>query len=153
MPGPDAPAIGSVVLADRSVLADQGLAEPGRFVPTAEMGFGAFSDQSDAIAADAALLNALAPAVDPAVDSIGPIATVSTCSGTDDLASAIAARTAALAEAMEGAAVGLAAQRAGLPFAEVRVISNTTGDRANQVWDLDGALAVLAKVFGPAQTA
>ncbi|MEO0716207.1 MAG: futalosine hydrolase, partial [Planctomycetota bacterium] len=149
LPGPSSPTIRSVVLADRSVLADQGLAEPGQYVPTAEMGFGAFSDQSDAIAADAALLDALAPAV----DHVGAISTVSTCSGTDDLASAIAGRTAALAEAMEGAAVGLAAQRAGLPFAEVRVISNTTGDRANQVWDLDGALAVLAKVFGPAQTA
>ncbi len=148
LPAGSAP-IGTVVLADRSVLADQGLAEPGRFVPTAAMGFGAFSDQSDSIEIDAALRAAL----EPAVDRVGPIATVSTCSGTDELAAAVAGRTSALVEAMEGAAVGLAAQRAGLPFAELRVVSNTTGDRAAQVWDLDAALGVLAQVFGPAQTA
>jgi futalosine hydrolase len=49
---------------------------------------------------------------------------------------------------MEGAAVALAAVRLGLAFGELRVISNTTGDRARQQWDLKGALARLTDVIG-----
>jgi nucleoside phosphorylase len=44
---------------------------------------------------------------------------------------------------MEGAAVALVAVRHALAFAELRVISNTTGRRAGQVWKLPEALARL----------
>jgi futalosine hydrolase len=74
---------------------------------------------------------------------VGPIATVATCSGTDEAAESIPRRTGALAEAMEGAAVVHAARRLGTPALEIRAISNTTGDRAEQVWDLDRALSAL----------
>jgi futalosine hydrolase len=53
-------------------------------------------------------------------------------------------RTGAVAEAMEGAAVALVAHRLRIPMAEVRVVSNTTGSRPRQVWDLKGALARLS---------
>lgn len=81
-----------------------------------------------------------------ALGSVGGIATVSTCSGTDDLAAEVARRTNGVAEAMEGAAVGHVAHRFGVPFGEVRVISNTTGNRGSQTWDLPGALARLSDV-------
>jgi futalosine hydrolase len=76
---------------------------------------------------------------------VSAIATVSTCSGTDAAATEIAHRTGAAAEAMEGAAVGLVAFRHKVAFAEVRVISNTTGDRSRQVWALEESLAELGK--------
>ena len=49
----------------------------------------------------------------------------------------------AIAEAMEGAAVVHAARRLGLPGGEVRVISNSTGDRAKQQWDIARAFAAM----------
>jgi len=75
---------------------------------------------------------------------IGPIATVATCSGTDAAAAEVARRTGALAEAMEGAAVVHAARRLHVPAIELRSISNTTGDRARQQWDLALALRSLS---------
>jgi futalosine hydrolase len=77
----------------------------------------------------------------------GVIATVSTCSGRDDLARAVATRTGAAAEAMEGAAVALAARRMNVRYGEVRAVSNTTGDRDRQRWAIGPALAVLSDLF------
>lgn len=136
-------AIGSVVLASASVYADEGLITPEGFVSCAEMGFPpvpAVGEATDmAFAAAPALLTALRPLA----DHVAPIATVSTCSGTDAAAHAIAARGHAVAEAMEGAAIAHVCWRlwqAQLPFAELRVISNTTGDRTRQQWNLNAAL-------------
>jgi nucleoside phosphorylase len=44
---------------------------------------------------------------------------------------------------MEGAAVVHAARRQRVPAIELRVISNTTGDREGQRWDLSAALTAL----------
>jgi futalosine hydrolase len=76
---------------------------------------------------------------------MGPLATVATCSGTDEAARAVARRTDALAEAMEGAAVVHAARRLGVPAIELRAISNMTGDRAAQQWDLSRGLDALGE--------
>ena len=70
-------------------------------------------------------------------------ATVATCSGSDLQADLVARRTSAVAEAMEGAAVVHAARRLGVPAIEVRAISNTTGDRDQQQWNIGKALAAL----------
>lgn len=48
---------------------------------------------------------------------------------------------------MEGAAVLLAAHRLGIPAAEIRVISNTTGDRDRQVWDFGAGFAGMRRVM------
>lgn len=76
----------------------------------------------------------------------GVIATVSTCSATDALARQVAQRTGAIAEGMEGAAACQVAAWHGLAFAEVRVLSNTTGDRNRQQWNMRDSLAVLGCV-------
>jgi nucleoside phosphorylase len=47
---------------------------------------------------------------------------------------------------MEGAAVGLVCHRLRVPFAEVRVVSNTTGHRERQQWDIKGAVSKLELV-------
>ncbi len=44
---------------------------------------------------------------------------------------------------MEGAAVVHAAHRLNLPAIEIRVISNTTGNRDTQQWDITRALQCL----------
>jgi futalosine hydrolase len=138
------PPIGSLLLADPSVMADEGVQTPSGFLGLDAIGFG---EDAAPVRPDEASIRVLTPLV----DAVGPIATVSACSGTDDAARAIVARTGAIGEAMEGAACGLAARRIDphARFAELRVVSNTTGDRDAQVWDLAGALERLRVVLGP----
>jgi len=132
--------LGDGVVGSQSVFADEGLVHPGGFEDCAGLGFGICSDGGQAIEADAPwVLACRQHGLEAAI-----IATVSICSGTDDQARAMVRRLRARAEAMEGAAVGLVAKRLGMRFIELRVISNTTGDREQQVWDLAGALASLA---------
>lgn len=132
-------ALGTAVVASQSVFADEGLAGPKGFDDCTAMGFGLCPDGGQAIKAD----EPWATACHQYGLETGIIATVSTCSGTDDRAQAIAQRWSARAEAMEGAAAGLVAGRLGVRFIELRIISNTTGDRNQQVWDLAGAWASL----------
>lgn len=124
--------------------ADEGLATPDGFLDCERMGFPLGGFSGSAVPVDAAVLGRLRSLVDVA----GPIATVSTCSGTGALAAQVRQRTSALAEAMEGAAVALVAHRLGIRVGELRIISNTTGDRSGQTWDLKGALAALERVTG-----
>jgi nucleoside phosphorylase len=69
----------------------------------------------------------------------GRIATVSVCAGSERLARERGA-TGAVAESMEGAAVAFAATLFGLPFAEVRGISNLCGPREGARFDLATAV-------------
>ncbi|HNJ43268.1 MAG TPA: futalosine hydrolase [Acidobacteriota bacterium] len=66
----------------------------------------------------------------------GGVATVATCSATDALADRMEHLTGAKVEAMEGFPAAWVSAQFGIPFAELRAISNTTGDRARQQWDL-----------------
>lgn len=134
--------IGDVILADGSVFADEGV-EGERFVTTSELGFPPTPVSTDKAFRPSPDLRAR---LEPLAIVVAPIATVSTCAGTDALALRIAARTGAAAEAMEGAAIGLVCHRLAVPFAELRVVSNTTGFRTNQRWDLPGSLARLSDV-------
>ena len=136
-------AIGNAVLATASVFADEGLLTDERFYDCAAMGFPFADFPGSAVPLDPGLRNLLRPLS----DREGPIATVSTCSGTDPLARTVSERTAALAEAMEGAAVALVARRLGSPAAELRIISNTTGRRSGQHWDLKTALERLSDLI------
>lgn len=137
-----------VVAATSSVFADEGMAAPEGFQDIASMGFAPFPGGGMAWPADSEALQA----AEHIVDTSGLIATVSTCSATDALASDIRSRTGAVAEAMEGAAAALAVAQvnrltgATVPFLELRVISNTTGDRDAQRWDLRGSLERLAEL-------
>jgi len=137
---------GMTVLASTSVYADEGIVTPGGFLDCGEMGFpmGPFSGRQ--VPLDHALIGRLTPLV----DRVGPIATVSTCSGTNAGALEVCARTGALAEAMEGAAVAHVACTLGVACGEVRVVSNTTGDRPLQHWDVPCAVESLGYVLARA---
>ncbi|MBC7834116.1 MAG: futalosine hydrolase [Phycisphaerales bacterium] len=150
-------ALGAVVAATASVYADEGVSTPDGFLECAAIGFplGPPPIAGSAIMCSPATIALLAAAADVQ----GPIATVSTCSGTDELAALVRSRTGALAEAMEGAAVGQVvarvnalAQASGaaappIEFGELRVISNTTGDRKGQTWAIKPALARLERAI------
>jgi futalosine hydrolase len=133
--------IGDVVYGTSAIYAEEGLCTPDGFIDIAGMGLSLGLDHGNAIVPDAACV-AAASTVSAGV----PIATVATCSGSDAQAKAIARRTNAAVEAMEGAAVLHAARLLNVPALEVRAISNTTGDRDTQVWDLPAAFASLGRV-------
>jgi futalosine hydrolase len=134
-------ALGEAVAATSCVYAEEGLIAPDGFLDMAGLGFSLGDFEGNAVPVDGRLLEVLEPRF-----RTGPIATVATCSGTDAAARAVVQRTGAIAEAMEGAAVVHAARRLGVGAIELRVVSNTTGDRDRQQWDMPGAL----KALGPA---
>lgn len=150
---------GTVIVGAAAAYADEGVeAGDAAFTDMATMGFGYWN----AADGEKGMLMRPDPAVAENLEKLlrdrlgesvrsGPIATVSTCSGTAARAAEVARRTGAVAEAMEGAAIGHALMRVRgtcQGFAEVRVVSNTTGDRVSQQWDLQGGLAGLGRVIG-----
>lgn len=143
LPHPSRPPLGACIVASASVYADEGLQTPTAFLDCSAMGFPLGPFEGGTIVPSPALLSALSPLA----DIVGSIATVSTCSGTDALAEMVARRTGGVAEAMEGASIAHVAARLGVPAGEVRIISNTTGDRPGQRWDLKGGLARLEMVI------
>lgn len=132
----------AVVAATEAIFADEGLETEEAFLDVAAMGFPPVDGIGTALPADRTLVEALGSLADVR----GPIATVSICAGTDRRAQDVAMRTGSVAEAMEGAAIALCALRLGTRFGELRVVSNTTGARARQRWDLAGSLERLSEV-------
>lgn len=137
---------GDVVLADRVILADLGADSPDGFQSVDELGFGRTET-----ALDADLMAALArrmhrPPMGRPV-TVGTVLTVSTATGTDERAAWLRDRYQPTAEAMEGAGVLAAAQVHGVPFLELRGISNAVGRRDRAAWDLPRALTVMGHAF------
>ncbi|MAY74086.1 MAG: futalosine hydrolase [Phycisphaerae bacterium] len=140
---PEAFGIGAAVLGMLSIQADEGVATPDRFVTCAELGF---PHGGAGVAEGEAPTATVAADLRPIVDGEGVIATVSAGAGIDGLVTDRRDRVGAVVEAMEGAAIGQVCREIGAAFAEVRVVSNTTGDRAGQAWDLPTALARIERL-------
>ena len=137
--------VGATVLGTRSIAADLGAESPDGFLPIEELGFG-----TSQVAADPVLLKALAAALPGAI--AGDVLTLATVTGTAATAEALAARfPRAVAEAMEG--FGVATAAAGLPFAELRAISNPIGPRDRAAWRLKDAFAALSTASAALWTA
>ena len=84
---------------------------------------------------------------------LGSVLTVATVTGSATTAAALVARFPdAVAEGMEGAGVAAAATRVGVPFAEIRAISNAVGPRDRASWQIPTALhalgAAIATIVG-----
>ncbi|MEU4419576.1 futalosine hydrolase [Actinoplanes sp. NPDC024001] len=142
---PGRAAVGGTVLATRSIAADLGAETPDGFLPVDELGFG-----SSVLECDPVLVKALRAALPDAVT--GDVLTLSTVTGTAGTADRLAARfPQAVAEAMEGYGVACAAAGAGVPFAELRTVSNPIGPRDRAAWRLADAFAAL-RAAGPALT-
>lgn len=132
---------GECVLSSKSIFADEGVDTGTAFLSTADIGF-PMPGVGELVLRPTP---EIAATLRPLVQLESGIATVSTCSGTDARATQVAARTGAEFEAMEGAAVGLVAYRLSRQFAEVRVASNTTGERSRQRWEIRTALDSLTQ--------
>lgn len=151
--------VGDVALASSEVYADEGVAAPEGWLSTESIGIPLASvggvDLFNAFPVHPALLEIAGDALRAAgIGPVaGPFATVSCCSGTFDRGLEIAGRFGAICESMEGAACAHVAALYGVPFLEVRGISNTVEDRNLSRWRLAeaaAAAAAAAAVIGPA---
>jgi futalosine hydrolase len=121
-PGSGIP-IGSAVCAESECYGDLGASSPSGFLDMQALGFpvipGAY--------------NVLPMQIFP-TSRRARFVTMNTCTGTDDYAQAIEARTAGGVESMEGAAIAHVAALSGIPVGEVRGISNLVGNRDRSTW-------------------
>ncbi len=128
---------GGLAVANRVAFADLGaeLADGG-FAPLPELGLGEV-----VLDVDPTLARLLAERTGA---TSGTVLTVSTVTGTGARAERLRrAHPDAVAEAMEGAGVAMAARRAGVRFGELRAVSNLVGPRDREGWRLAEALAAL----------
>lgn len=143
--------LGDVVLASTAVFLEEGIFLPEGWSDLKNglgfpLGAAAWAD-GNRIQCSESLRTELAQRLSNNVVTQGVIATVASCSGTDKAAEAVVRRTQAIAEGMEGAAVVATANRLGCRAAELRVISNTCGERAQQKWEMKNALAKLRTIL------
>ena len=136
---PPAP-VGAVVVADALVHADLGAETADGFASMAELGWGEVRHRPDP---------ALAAEFSRRTGAItGAVLTVCTVTGSQQRAEQLLARHPdAVAEAMEGVGVYLAAAQAGVPFAELRTIANPVGPRRREAWRISDALTALTAAF------
>lgn len=76
-----------------------------------------------------------------------PFATSDAVSGDLETASLRSERSGAAVESMEGAAAALACLRLGLPFAELRGISNVAGQRDKAAWEIPRAIRASSRAL------
>jgi futalosine hydrolase len=138
-----AAALEAVVVANAVVHADLGAETADGFSSMAELGWGPIRyELDDRIAAEIARrANAV----------LGSVLSVSTVTGSQARADHLhTTHPDAVAEAMEGIGVYAAATQAGIPFAEIRTISNRVGPRRREEWRITEALASLTAAFDAA---
>mgnify|MGYP001427393305 CR=1 FL=1 len=142
--------IGDLVVASEEIYGDEGAATPAGFLDMQALGFALAERGSDhwfnRFPADADLLTRGHRLIAQALGTRhrvtrGPLITVSTCSGSAAAGSEMVRRTEGLGENMEGAAVAQLCARFGVPFFEVRGISNLVEARDPSRWDLPAAAA------------
>ncbi len=119
-------AVGDVACAASECYGDLGADSPDGFLDMRALGF-------PVVAGPEPLYNELPLTLFPAERRV-PFVTVTTCTGTDDVADALEARTGGCVECMEGAAVAHVACLHGIPVGEVRGISNMVGRRDRGSW-------------------
>jgi futalosine hydrolase len=134
---------GDIAVAAAIVFADLGAETADGFVPVSELGFGGERyDVAPALAVELA---------DRTGGRLGTVLTVATVTGTAARADALCRRYPdAVAEAMEGAGVAAAAQARGVPYAELRAVSNAVGPRDRSSWQVGTALAALGRAVASA---
>jgi futalosine hydrolase len=119
-------AVGDVVCAESETYGDLGAESPSGFQDLRALGF-PLIEQSPP------LFNRLPLDLFPA-SRRAAFVTCSTCTGTQETAEGLAARTGGAVESMEGAAFVHVARRLGVRIGEVRGISNAVGDRDRSRW-------------------
>ena len=132
--------LGEAVSAESETYGDLGADSPEGFLDMRALGF-------PVIGGDAPLYNQIPLDVFPAVRR-APFVTCATCTGTDETARLLVARTGGAVESMEGAAIVHVARLMGVRVGEVRGISNAVGRRDRGAWRLrEAAAAARASVI------
>jgi futalosine hydrolase len=145
------PAVAGLALATSEVYGDEGVDTLQGWLSTEEIGiplaesagtrlFNRFPVDPELVAAAAERLDAGGL---PFVG--GPFVTVSCCSGTERRGAELQARFGAICESMEGAAVAHVCALYGVPFLEIRGVSNLVEDRQLANWQLERAATAAAK--------
>jgi futalosine hydrolase len=129
---------GDVAVASTIVFADLGAETAEGFVPVSQLGFGGERyDVAPKLGVELA---------DRTGGHLGTVLTVATVTGTAATAAALAQRFPdAVAEGMEGAGVAAAGALRGVPFGELRAISNVVGPRDRNAWQIPLALQSLGR--------
>lgn len=136
--------IGTVVVADRMVAADLGAETAEGFISLEQLQLGNSQIASDEKLVDR-VLQALVRKSIPVQRAA--ILTLSTVTGTEETAVKLSNRMPdAVAEAMEGFGVAVAAVQHNLPVLEIRAISNAIGKRDRSSWRIAEALDRLREV-------
>ncbi|HUI44766.1 MAG TPA: futalosine hydrolase [Nitrospirota bacterium] len=144
--------IGDIALAKEEIAGDEGVLTLDGFKDTEFIGIPLIKTATSVIyttypATEAPLQHAIKTLVSRqqaiARDvHIGTFVTLSTCTGTSDRARDLESRYHGLCENMEGAAAAQVAELHGIPWIEVRGISNIVEDRNFRKWDIPrGTLA------------
>ena len=144
--------VGSVLLADTEIYADLGVLTPQGWRPIEEIGIPLLEASLSHPARfnyfplDARLVERAEAAAGGLVERTGKFLTVSQVTGVRAIGDVLFKRFGALCESMEGAAAAHVCAMHGVPFLEVRGISNLVEDRDRGKWRL-------AEAAGAAQNA
>ncbi len=134
--------VGDVAVATEEIFAEAGVITPEGFKGMEETGFPLVVSKGRPYFSRFPLserYNKIIKDANPGIYN-GPFLTVSTISGTAKRGRELSARFGALCENMEGAAAAQVSLIYGVPFVEVRGISNMVEDRNKDRWDIDTAM-------------
>jgi futalosine hydrolase len=130
--------IGDLALADEEIHGDLGVATADQFIPLDKLDIPQRPElmpvPQQQFALDSPLLRWAGQQLPAAV--CGPFVTINCCSGHPQLSEELQQRTAGICENMEGAAAAQVCAEFALPLLELRGISNPTGSRDPQLWDI-----------------
>ncbi len=129
---------GDLVLAETEIFADLGVATATGFLPMAQLEIPLPEELARSCHASYSLQS---PLLDWARGQLpaagcGPFVSVNCCSGHEQLSLELDRRHQALCENMEGAAAAQVCSEYAIPLLEIRGISNSTGSRDPQQWEL-----------------
>ncbi len=151
--------VGDIALAKEEIAGDEGVLTLGGFKDTEFMGIPLLKTATSIIyttypAAEARLRHALdmlafSPQARVRGVHVGSFITLSTCTGTAARARELEDRYHGLCENMEGAAAAQVAELHGIPWLEVRGISNIVEDRDLRKWDIPHAALAAQEALIP----
>ena len=130
--------IGDLALATEEIFGDLGVATTDKFIPLSQLDLPQ-NPQLAPVVQQSFPLNTdlLSWAKETLPDAIcGSFVTVNCCSGTTNMSTDLQKRTGGICENMEGAAVAQVCTAFDIPLLELRGISNPTGTRDQQQWDI-----------------
>ena len=143
--------VGGLALATSEIYGDEGVAAPNGWLSTRDIGIPLLERAGERVfnlfELDPGLVSRAGTALAAAglAATAGPFVTVSACSGTAARGVELARRFDAVCESMEGAAYAHVAALYGVPFLEVRGISNLVEDRDLSGWRLRNAAVGAAR--------